>query len=155
MAPLYIALSTWLHSLATIVMVGYFLFARLVYLPVLEGRMKQAALREVLEQVSARLRPYFGGALLIFLVTGTHLMLINENYRGVGDIFANSWSILIVVKHVLVLVFLALAVISERVYLKRVSDQHPEALRQFRRALGADLVLGAAILLLTSIAQAG
>lgn len=152
---LLIPLSTWLHSLATIVMVGYFLFTRLVYLPVLETRIKYEALRQVLEQVSARLRPYFGGSLLIFLLTGTHLMVINQNYQGLGDIFANTWSILIVVKHVLVLAFLALAVISERVFLKQVSEKNPGALIQYRRALSADLVLGAAILLLTSIAQAG
>lgn len=155
MTVFLISLSTWLHSLATIVMVGHFLFARLIYLPVMETRMNQEDLHRFVEQVSGRLRPYFGGALLIFLVTGTHLMVISQNYMGLGDIFANTWSILIVVKHVLVLAFLALAVISERVFLKQSSEKNPEAFKQYRRALSANLVLGAAILLLTSIAQAG
>lgn len=82
-------------------------------------------------------------------------MLINKHYLGLGNFFGNSWSILIGIKHVLVLAFLALAVYSERAFLKEISDQKPEALEQFRWALNINMVLGAAILLLTSIAQAG
>jgi uncharacterized membrane protein len=150
-----IALSTWLHALATIVMVGYFIFTSLIYLPVFERQMPTKDLRNLLEKSSARLRPYFGGSLLIFLVTGTHLMLINENYLGLGNFFANPWSILIVIKHVLVLPFLALAIVSERMFLAQVSDQNPQALKQYRRALNIDMALGVVILLLTAIAQAG
>ena len=72
----------------------------------------------MLEQVSTRFRPFFGAALLIFLVTGTHLMLINQNYLGLGNFFGNPWSVLIVTKHVLVLAFLALAIFSERAFLE-------------------------------------
>ena len=72
MSNFIVALSTWLHSLATIIMVGYFIFTDLIYLPVLERKMKANALRDMLEQVSARLRPYFGGSLLIFLHGSIH-----------------------------------------------------------------------------------
>ena len=155
MSTLLVALSTCLHSLATIVMVGYFVFTGLIYLPVFERRMKANTLRDLLEQISARLRPFFGGSLLIYLVTGTHLMLINEDYLGLGNFLANPWSILIVVKHVLVLVFLGLAVFSERVFLGKISDENPEALKQFRWALYTNMLLGTIIILMTSFAQAG
>lgn len=155
MNTILIALSTWLHTLATIVMIGYFIFTSLIYLPVLEHQMQTKALRDLLEKVSARLKPFFGGSLLIFLVTGTHLMLINEDYLGLGDFFANPWSILIVIKHVLVLPFLALAVFSERAFLNKISDEKPEALRQYKLALNINTILGVVILLLTSLAQAG
>jgi uncharacterized membrane protein len=155
MFTLLVALSTWFHTLATIIMVGYFVFTSLIYLPVLERQMKANALRVLLEQVSARLRPFFGVSLLIFLLTGTHLMLINEDYLGLGKFFGNPWSVLIVIKHVLVLAFLALAVFSERGFLGQISDEKPEALKQFHLALNINTVLGVVILLLTSIAQAG
>ena len=155
MSTLLVALSTWLHTLATIVMIGYFVFASLIYLPVFERQMQANPLRGLLEQVSARLRPFFGGSLLIFLITGTHLMLINQNYLGLGNFFGNPWSVLIVIKHVLVVVFLALAVFSERAFLGQIGDQKPEALRQFRWTLNINAVLGVVILLLTSIAQVG
>jgi uncharacterized membrane protein len=154
MATLLIALSTWLHALATIVMIGYYVFTSLIFLPVFESQMQGTALRDLLERVSSRLRPYFGGSLLIFMVTGTHLMLINESYLGLGNFFGNPWSILIVIKHVLVVAFLALAIYSERVFLAQISDEKPEALKQFRTALNINTVLGLSILLLTSVAQA-
>lgn len=117
--------------------------------------MQANALRDLLEHASSRLRPFIGGSLLIFLVTGTHLMLVNQNYQGLGDFFSNPWSVLIVIKHVLVLAFLALAVFSERAFLGQISDQKPEALKHFRTALNINSLLGLVILLLTSIAQAG
>jgi uncharacterized membrane protein len=155
MTDLLVALSTWLHALATIIMVGYFVFAGQIYLPVLETQVKGNALRGLLEQISTRLKPYFGGSLLIFLVTGTHLMLINESYMGLGKIFANLWCVLIVIKHVMVVAFLALATLSERKFLVRISDQDPKAVKQFRNALNINMLLGVAILLLTAIAQGG
>jgi uncharacterized membrane protein len=148
------ALSTWLHALATIVMIGYYLFTCLIFLPIFEGQVQGTALREMLELVSNRLRPYFGGSLLIFLITGTYLMMINEKYLGLGQFFGNTWSILIVIKHVVVLAFLALAIYSERVFLGRIRDGNPRGLTQYRRALNITLYLGLFILLLTSIAQA-
>jgi uncharacterized membrane protein len=154
MATLLIALSTWLHTLATIVMVGYYLFTSLIFLPIFESQTHGTPLRNLLERVSSRLRPYFGGSLLIFLVTGTYLMLINGNYLGLGNFFGNPWSILIVVKHVLVVAFLALAIYSERVFLAQISDEKTDALKKFRLALNINLFLGMFILLLTSIAQA-
>jgi uncharacterized membrane protein len=153
MSTFLVALSIWLHALATIVMIGHYMFTRLIYLPVFERQLQANALRELLEQLSARLRPFFGGSLLIFLVTGTYLMLINEQYLGLGHFFSNRWSALMVLKHGLVLVFLALAVFSERAFLTRISDQ-PNALKQFRWSLNINLILGVLILLLTSIAQA-
>lgn len=155
MSQILTALSTWLHTLATIVMIGYFVFTSLIYLPVFERQMQATALRDLLEQVSARLRPFFGSSLFIFLVTGTHLMLINENYLGLGNFLGNPWSILIVIKHVLVLSFLALAIFSERAFLGQINDKNPEAMKRFRRSLEINAILGAVILLLTSIAQVG
>ena len=155
MSAYLVGLSTWLHVLATIVWIGYYVFTSLIFLPVFERRMKANDLRDLLEQLSTRLRPFFGAALLIFMVTGTHLMLINENYLGLGSFFGNSWSALIVIKHVLVLPFLVLAIFSERAYLSQISDQKPQALKQFRWAVNINAVLGLVILLLTSFAQVG
>ena len=142
MTTILIALSTWLHTLATIIMIGYFLFSSLIYLPAFQHSMQPNALRELLEQVSARLRLFFGGSLLIFFVTGTYLMLINDSYLGLGKFFANPWSILMVVKHMLVLAFLALAVFSERAYLGKISEKNPRALKLFKLTLNINTAAG-------------
>ncbi len=85
MSTFLLAISTWLHTLATVVFIGYYLFLSLVFLPIFERHAQGKALRELLEEVSGRLRPYFGGSLLIFIVTGTYLMMINEKYLGLGQ----------------------------------------------------------------------
>lgn len=154
MSTFLIALSTWLHTLATVVFIGHYLFMSQVYLPVFERQAQGDALRGLLEEVSIRLRPYFGGSLLIFIVTGTYLMMINEQYLGLGRFFGNAWSALIVIKHFILLVFFALAIYSERVIMAKISDRQPQALKQFRQALGVNTLLGILILLLTTAAQA-
>jgi uncharacterized membrane protein len=154
MTTLFTVLSTWLHSLVTLIFIGYYIFTCLIFLPVLERQMEAERLRDLLKQVSARLQHYFGGSLLVFLVTGTYLMLINKNYRGLGQIFANPWSILMITKHLLLLVFLALAILPERVFFDHKSDDKPEAIKPFKLALIMNMLLGMLILLLTSIAQA-
>lgn len=73
MSTILIALSIWLHTVATIVMVGYFVFTSLIYLPVFELRMQANALRELLEQVSARLRSGLDRAHHAELPGDTHL----------------------------------------------------------------------------------
>jgi uncharacterized membrane protein len=155
MSTILVPLSTGLHILATVVFVGYYFFTGLIYLPVLEQCMNASVLRGALEHASARLRPFFGGSLLIFLVTGTYLMLINQNYQGLGNFFANPWSALIVIKHVLVLAFLVIAVSSERAFMGKISEQEPQALKRFRGALNLNTLLGVVIILMTSAAQAG
>jgi uncharacterized membrane protein len=154
MNTLLLALSNWLHTLATSVFVGYYIFADLIYLPILASQMQAGSLAALLKRVTARTQPFFGAALLVFLVTGTYLMLTNQSYIGLGHFFANPWSSLIVIKHFLVFVFLVLAVYSERAYLPRIRDDNTRPLQQFRLALHINLILGVIILLLTAFAQA-
>jgi len=153
MSTILVAVSTWLHTLATVVFIGHYLFISQVYLPVFERQAQGDALRGFLEEVSSRLRPYFGGSLLIFIVTGTYLMMINEQYLGLGHFFENAWSALIVIKHFILLVFFALAIYSERVIMAKISDEQPRALKQFRMALGINTLIGILIILLTTVAQ--
>jgi uncharacterized membrane protein len=154
MSAFLVALSTWLHTLATVVFIGHYLFMSQVYLPIFEHQTQGDALRELLEKASNRLRPYFGSSLLIFLVTGIYLMMINEEYLGWGRFFGNAWSALIVIKHLILLVFFALAIYSERVIMGKISDKQPQAVRQFRLTLSMNTFLGMLIILLTTIAQA-
>ena len=81
-------------------------------------------------------------------------MMINEEYLGLGQFFGNAWSALIVSKHLILLVFFALAIYAERVILAKISDKQPQAVRQFRLTLSINTFLGMLIILLTTIAQA-
>jgi uncharacterized membrane protein len=95
-------LSIWLHALATIIFVGYFLLLALIYLPVLETKDLS-----ILNEISKRSRLWLYVSLLIFAITGVYLTFVDSNYLGLGN-FGNPWAILMLVKHVLIVGMIAI-----------------------------------------------
>src|SRR5512147_358051 len=96
MSQILIALSTWLHALATIVLIGHYLLLSVIYLPVLAKNNGPA-----LSEISKRSRSWLYIALLVFAVTGTYLMLIDSGYLGFMN-FSNFWGMMMFTKHILV-----------------------------------------------------
>jgi uncharacterized membrane protein len=104
MSQILFSLSTWLHALATIVMIGHYLLLSLIYLPVLT---KENGGLAILSAISKRSRVWMYISLGILAVTGTHLTFVDSNYLGIGD-FDNMWTILMLVKHLLIMAMIAL-----------------------------------------------
>lgn len=104
MPQFLLSLSTWLHALATVIMIGHYLLLSLIYLPVLA---KENGGGQILSAISKRSRVWMYISLGIFAVTGTHLTFFDSNYLGLGD-FGNFWSILMLVKHLLIMAMIAL-----------------------------------------------
>jgi len=101
MSEILIAVSTWLHALATVMFIGHFVLLGLIYLPAVKDQPDIPA-GTILGEFSKFSRAWMYAALLIFMVTGIHLMFVDPNYLGVGN-FSNFWSILMLVKHILIL----------------------------------------------------
>ena len=146
-----IALSFWLHSLATIVLIGHYLLLALVYLPVLAG-----ADTTLLSQISKRSRVWLYTSLLIFLVTGSYLTFVDSNYLGLGK-FGNLWAVLMLVKHILILGMLGMGFWFNAIL--RVGPQMntntgaSQALIRFRQYSYLMATSGVLVLLLTAISQ--
>lgn len=104
MSQFLISLSTWLHALATVIMIGHYLLLSLVYLPVLA---KENGGGQILSAISKRSRVWMYASLAVFAITGTHVTFVDSNYLGLGD-FGNLWSILMLVKHLLIMAMIAL-----------------------------------------------
>src|SRR6266496_429621 len=98
MSQILIALSLWLHALATVVLIGHYLLLSLIYIPVLAGTD-----RTILSEISKRSRSWLYISLLLFAITGTYIMVIDPGYLGFMN-FGNFWGIAMLVKHVLVFV---------------------------------------------------
>jgi len=96
MTPILIALSYWLHALATVVFVGHFVLLAVVYLPAL------AENPAALSAISKRSRWRLYASMLVFSVTGVYLTLVDPNDMGIGK-FSNFWSAMMLVKHLLIL----------------------------------------------------
>jgi uncharacterized membrane protein len=155
MSEILIAFSTWLHALATVVFIGYFVLLALIYLPAMKDQ-PEIPVGAILGGFSKRSRTWMYAALLIFMITGIHLMLVDPNYLGVGN-FRNIWSILMLVKHILIMGmiasgfwFNAILRVGPMLSSKTGSAQ---AIDRFRLYNNGMAITGVMILLLTAISQ--
>lgn len=151
MSQILIALSFWFHSLATILLIGHYLLLTLIYLPVLSE-----AGGTYLSEISKRSRSWLYISLLIFVITGVHLTFIDPNYLGIGN-FDNFWSIMMLVKHILLLVMLAMGFWFNGILrigpLMSSNTGASQALVRFRQYSSSMTITGILILLLTAISQ--
>lgn len=151
MSQILIALSVWLHALATTVLIGHYLLLSLIYIPVL-AQGNGAALSEI----SKRSRSWLYLSLLVFALTGTYLMLIDSGYLGFMD-FGNFWGIMMFTKHILVFAMLALGFwynAIQRVGPMMSSNNNAElGIKRFRTYSNLMSISGLLVLLLTALAQ--
>lgn len=151
MSQILIALSEWLHAIATVVFVGYFLLLALIYLPVLSKGDGTA-----LSEISKRSRSWLYVSLLIFLITGFYLTLADPNYLGLAN-FGNLWTILMLVKHVLILGMIAIGFWFNAILrvgpMMRSNSGAAQAAIHFRLYTNLMAISGVIVLLLTALAQ--
>ena len=151
MSQILIALSTWLHALATIVLIGHYFLLSFIYLPVLAKNNGQA-----LGEISKRSHSWLYISLLVFIVTGIMLLLANPYYLGVAN-FSNLWSILMLVKHVLIVGMIAIGFWFNAFLrvgpLMSSGRGAAEATGRFRLYVNLMAICGLLVLLLTAFAQ--
>jgi uncharacterized membrane protein len=150
--------AVWLHSLATVVLLGYCTVLALVVVPVLRSVVNGPALGRILPDIERRALPLIAAAIGIFLVTGLYLMLSDARFPGFGHFFGSTWSTLIVFKHVVVVALVGVGVYLDLLVMPAIAGPVDEAARTSavtRLARGATVmvVLGAIVLLLTAAAQ--
>jgi uncharacterized membrane protein len=142
------ALSLLFHTLATIVMVGHYLLLAAAYLPALRRSLDAPTLSTALAAMNSGIRSRMLPALLVFAVTGFYLMTVNSAYHGLGQ-FSNAWSLLMLVKHLLIVVMVVLGFRFNNSF--KPNEPLPAG---FDAKLVAVFVCGVLVLLLTAFAQA-
>jgi uncharacterized membrane protein len=149
MSQILISLFTWLHTLATVVFIGHFVLSAVIYLPALSKN------GPALSGISKRSRPWMYTSLIVFMVTGIYLTFVDPNYLGIGN-FNNCWAIMMLVKHTLIVVMIALGFWYNAILRigPMMSSNDPEqAIARFRKYVNAMAVCGLLVLLLTALAQ--
>ena len=110
----------------------------------------------MLSAISKRSRFWLYASLLVFAITGVHLTVADANYLSLGN-FGNPWSVLMLVKHVLVLAMIALGFWFNtvlRVGPAMSSDvRGQQAIASFSLYARLMAGVGLIVLLLTAIAQ--
>lgn len=134
-----------------VVMIGYYLLLIMIFIPTLSNGGET-----YLSEISRRSRAWLYISLGIFLLTGFYLMLVDANYMGIGK-FNNPWSILMLVKHLLILGMIGIGFWVNMIWRAgqrlRTDEQPAQALGRFRWYANTMGILGAAILLLTAVSQ--
>jgi uncharacterized membrane protein len=150
--------AVWLHTVGFVIAWGYYgVLARMV-IPELAADGSDRAGVLALAGIERRALTLIGAALLLFLVTGTYLLLTDASYQGLGNFFASTWTTLMLVKHVVVVALVAVG-FGIDVLIRRAAGSISQAdrrtaLRGARLGAEAATGLGAVIALLTAAAQA-
>jgi hypothetical protein len=144
------------HLIATALLVGYYLLLAVVFLPVIDDRSGGGSAMRLLGDIHKRWQPILILSVLAFIVTGSVMLLTNEAYQGLGDFFANPWSIWMTSKHVAVIAMIVLG-FSVNAFFRGNADgtaqaQQPPA--AFRRRVRITAATGVCVLLLTAVCQA-
>ena len=152
MTQILIALSTWLHAMATVIFIGYYVLLALIFLPVLSKTENGTALSEM----SKRSRSWMYVSLLIFIITGIYLMIADPNYLGFAD-FGNFWGIVMLVKHILIVGMIAMGFWFNAILrvgpLMSSNTGVTQAISRFGWYVNAMAISGVLVLLLTALAQ--
>ena len=110
MRDVAIILCTWLHLIVMVVWIGHMANAWLLFGPLSRKYVSSNVYGDFIAEYRTKDRPVALSCIAVFIVTGLVMTLLNEQYRGIGNVFANSWSILLFIKHILVLAMIGLGV---------------------------------------------
>lgn len=102
MVPWALALSYWLHMLATIVWIGGLALMALVVWPGARAALGPGPqLAALIERLQRRFNPLAWTSLAVLVATGLTQMSANKNYDGLLRI-NNPWTVAILTKHIAV-----------------------------------------------------
>lgn len=160
MNPILLAVTTWFHLLATVIMIGLYL---LMFFAITPGAIAVPAYAGLVVDAYRRTKPYLLGSWVVFALSGVGLMLVNDQYKGLGQ-FNNTWSILMLVKHVVVFAMIMMTGFTnlcpvigvmrplETALTRKDDTQIQTALRSLHARERITMLLGVAVLLLTAAA---
>ncbi len=156
-----LSILNFLHLSATVIWIGGMTTNMLVLTPSMKEALEPAIAGRFLGVVMKRFRRLIYGSILLLLLSGVPMTLLNENYLGAFQ-FGNTFSQLILVKHIFVTVLILLSVYAFEILAPRVAKlaakgPSPELARLQRlqlRLAATGLLLGIIILILISTALA-
>jgi hypothetical protein len=146
-----------IHTLAMILVVGYYGILGRAILPALRGSLAGPDLATTLTAVERRAVPLLVLSVGLFVATGAYLLLADDQSEGIGNFFATTWTTLMLAKHGLIVVMVGLAgivhfLVSEVSYAE-TDVERDRLLRRLGLAVEATTGLGALVVLLTAVAQ--
>jgi len=160
-----LALTFWLHLLATVTWVGSLAGVSLLVLPAMQRSLSPETQLVFIEAMQKRLEPIAWFSMSLLLATGLFQMSVNHHYDGFLSI-STQWSLAILAKHLLGVIMVVVSAIQtwevipaiRRAIIKSKKSKNTEELDSLRRReillLRMNFGLSILILLATAFARA-
>jgi len=148
------ALITFGHDLFTAAWIGGLIALALAVMPALRSTLgTNPQSKKLMDAIQARLSPLVYVSMIGLIVTGLLMSRQASAYQGLFS-FANAYSTVLTIKHVLVLAMVVIGLYRSRMIDRRGKPGDPAAMRAKARLLFANLVLGILVLLLSGFSAA-
>jgi uncharacterized membrane protein len=95
-----LALTYWLHLLATVAWIGCLVAISILFLPAANKTLKPVDHLAFIEAIQKRLEPIAWFSMSLLLITGLFQMSVNPHYDGFLST-STQWSLAILTKHIL------------------------------------------------------
>jgi uncharacterized membrane protein len=160
-----LALTFWLHLLATVTWVGSLAGISFLILPAMQRALDPETQLVFIEAMQKRLEPIAWFCMSLLLVTGLFQMSVNPHYDGFLSI-STQWSLAILTKHLLGIIMVVVSAIQtwevipaiRRAIVKSKKSKNTEELDALRRReirlLRINFGIAILILLATAFARA-
>jgi uncharacterized membrane protein len=160
-----LALTYWLHLLATVSWVGSLAAISFLILPAMQRSLNPETQLVFLEAMQKRLEPIAWFSMSLLVLTGLFQMSVNPHYDGFLSV-STQWSLAILTKHLLGIVMVVVSAIQtwevipaiRRAIVRSKKSQNADELELLRRRetrlLRINFGLSILILLATSFARA-
>src|SRR5512147_655111 len=106
-----LALTYWLHLLATVTWVGSLAGISFLILPAMQRALNPETQLIFIEAMQKRLEPIAWFSMSLLVLTGLFQMSVNPHYDGFISV-STQWSVAILTKHILVIVMVVVSAIQ-------------------------------------------
>ncbi len=159
-----IAITFWLHLLATVAWIGSIIATSILFLPAANKVLKPVDHLALIDAMQKRLEPIAWFCMSLLLLTGLFQMSVNPHYDGFLST-SSQWSLAILTKHILGIFMVVASAIQtwevipaiRRTLLKKDKANEEQVIKLQRREtllLRINFILSILILLATSFARA-
>ena len=156
-----LALTFWLHMLATVAWIGCIISISILILPAAAKTLKPTDQLAFIEAIQKRLEPIAWFSMSLLLLTGMFQMSVNPHYDGFLST-STQWSLAILIKHILGILMVVASAIQtwevipaiRRTLMKKTADETQVITLQKKETLLLRINFGLSILILLATAFA-
>ena len=156
-----LALTFWLHLLATVTWIGCIISISILILPAAGKILKPADHLALIEAIQKRLEPIAWFCMSLLLLTGLFQMSVNPHYDGFLST-STQWSLAILTKHILGIFMVVASAIQtwevipaiRRTLMKKTADEGQIVALQKKEVLLIRINFGLSLLILLATAFA-